>query len=288
MWLSIYHPPYHSITDIVPAEVKRNLLLVSLEVIERSHRLEIGQRSQQWAWIFRSFVQWHAIAYILAGLCQLQHYVLGQDFVSRAWQRLDHIFQERNEHDGSNFREGKLWLALTKLFNRAKIVQKNTELCSTDDRPHRSKQDNATTHGDQAKKYRNPTKVTNNPLPQNMGASPQATLQYLNSTYGMMSTTIEVLPVPGTTTSLPLNQYQHHPPGVCSDDLPLATQQVATDPYNSLLFPVSDINFPIMAIDSATDANRLVNPGAASEYSGPVLDWQQWDTIMRDLQFDVQ
>lgn len=241
MWLSIYHPPYHSVTDIVPAEIKRNLLLVSLEVIERARRLEIEQMAEQWVWVFRSYVQWHAIAYLPAGFCQLQQYAIRQEFVRRAWQQLDYIFQEPNGGNGSNFREGKLWLALTKLFNRAKAVQKDAELSSTDDGPRGSEQGNAAAYRDRAEKYGNPTKATNDPPPQNMGASPRATLQYLSSTYGMMGATREELPVTLTTTSPPLNQYQHHPLGVCSVDSPLATQQITIDPYDDLLFSVSII-----------------------------------------------
>lgn len=288
MWLSIYHPPYHSVTDIVPAEIKRSLLLVSLEVIEGSRRLETEQMAQQWAWIIRSYVQWHAIAYLLAGLCQLKQYALGQEFVRRAWQQLDYIFQEPNGGNGSNFREGKLWLALTKLFNRAKSLQKDAELSSTNDLLGASKQVNATTCRDCADKYGNPANATNDPPPQNMGASHRTTLQYHSSTYEMMGATREELPVPVTTTDLPLSQDQHHPLGVCSDDPPLATRQVITDPYDYPLFPIGDINFPMIAIDGVTDANRQPNLGTASEYGGADLDWEQWNTVMCDLQFDIQ
>jgi hypothetical protein len=287
MWLSVYHPPYRSITDIIPPEVRGKLLLISLEVIEGSRPLETGQWAQQWAWLFRSFVQWHAIAYLLAGLCQLQQYALGQEFINRAWQQLDCVFQERNGRDGRNAQEGKLWLALTKLFNRAKAVRENAELGSTNDWPEASQQVNATAYQDRAEKYGNLTTVTNNPPPQHMGAMPRVPPQYQNCTYETIGAAREEISVPVTTTSLPPNRHQYHSPGIYSNNSAFATQQVAIDPYDTLLASVSYTNFPIVATDSVMGANRLFDPGASSDYSRADLDWQQWDTVMRDLQFDV-
>ncbi|KAH8587162.1 fungal-specific transcription factor domain-containing protein [Bisporella sp. PMI_857] len=276
MWLSIYHPPYRSSTDIIPPEARSKLLLISLEVIERSRSLETEQSAQQWAWLFRSYVQWHAIAYLLAGLCQPQQYELDQEFINRAWHQLDCAFQERNGGDGRNAQEGKLWLALTKLFNRAKAVRENAELGLANDRPEVSQQTNDSSYQDRAEKYGSLTTATNNSPP-----------QYRNRTYETIGAAREEILVPIMTTSLPLNRYQSHSSGVYSNDSAFSTQQVTIDTYDTLLASASYANFPIVAMNNVNNANHQFDLSASSNYSAANLDWQQWDTVMRDLQFDV-
>src|SRR4051812_49305435 len=53
----------------LPQETKDKLFITSLENIEYSMLLETEARTMKWGWLFRTYVQWHAIAFLLSELC---------------------------------------------------------------------------------------------------------------------------------------------------------------------------------------------------------------------------
>jgi hypothetical protein len=287
MWLTIYHPPYRNVTQSVPPEVRSKVLLVSLEVLERSRPLETKKEIQKWAWLFRSFVQWHAIAYLLAGLCQQQQgqYPLRPEFIDRAWKQLDHVFGERYRDDGRNIKEGRLWLALTRLLNRAKAVRGRAALHLTSHRPELSQQTN---YQKQTKNYGNSLTVSNGPLHPNMDVMPESPLQYDSETYQTIGATSADRSVAVMAGDYSPNQDQPHHPEIHLNNSTFTTQQLAIDPHDPLVHPSSYTNFPMMAMDSGiTGATRLFEPSEFSNDSVANLNWQEWDTVMRDFQFDI-
>lgn len=87
--------------------------------MEYSHALKTEPRIEKWAWSFRNFVQWHALAYVLA---ELGHHS-GSEDVDRAWCILDEVLRnwdslyERNKHSA-------LWRPMNRLIIRAREVRK--------------------------------------------------------------------------------------------------------------------------------------------------------------------
>ncbi|EDU43367.1 conserved hypothetical protein [Pyrenophora tritici-repentis Pt-1C-BFP] len=70
MWLIIYHPHQRKDGGItLPQETKDKLFITSLENVEYSLLLETEARTMKWGWLFRTYIQWHAIAFLLSELC---------------------------------------------------------------------------------------------------------------------------------------------------------------------------------------------------------------------------
>ncbi|ORY06889.1 fungal-specific transcription factor domain-domain-containing protein [Clohesyomyces aquaticus] len=125
MWLIVYHP--HQRRDggaSLPQETKDKLFITSLENIEYSILLETEARTMKWGWLFRTYVQWHAIAFLLSELCVRTK----GEAVERAWRALETTAGRWwfPLADGSNYRKGKqgcLWKPLRKLMAKARAAR---------------------------------------------------------------------------------------------------------------------------------------------------------------------
>lgn len=117
MWLMVYHPFQRqnagaSLSD----ETRDRLFITSLENIEYSLLLETEARTMKWGWLFRTYMQWHALAFMLSELC---HRTRG-DLVERAWIAVDKTRDGRwRETTGASI-QGHLWRPLLKLITRAR------------------------------------------------------------------------------------------------------------------------------------------------------------------------
>lgn len=120
MWLMVYHPfQRQDGGKSLTSEIKEKLFITSLENIEYSLLLETEARTMKWGWLFKTYMQWHALAFLLVELC---HRTRGP-LVDRAWIAVE---KAREEHwgemsDGS--RHGHLWRPLMRLFTKAKAAR---------------------------------------------------------------------------------------------------------------------------------------------------------------------
>lgn len=121
MWLMVYHP--HQRKDggaSLPQETKDKLFITSLENVEYAILLETEARTMKWGWLFRTYIQWHAIAFLLSELCVRTK----GEAVDRAWHALE-LSACRwwfPLGDTSPYRKGKagcLWKPLRKLMAKA-------------------------------------------------------------------------------------------------------------------------------------------------------------------------
>ncbi|KAF2822360.1 hypothetical protein CC86DRAFT_469750 [Ophiobolus disseminans] len=125
MWLVVYHP--HQRKDggaSLPQETKDKLFITSLENVEYSILLETEARTMKWGWLFRTYVQWHAIAFLLSELCVRTK----GEAVERAWRALEATAGRWwfPLNDGSAYRKGQqgcLWKPLKKLLAKAKAAR---------------------------------------------------------------------------------------------------------------------------------------------------------------------
>lgn len=116
MWLIVHHPFSRADRGVgLPKETKDRLFTTSLEVIEFSRLLEMEKTTQKWGWLFRTYVQWHALAFLLSQLCTR---TLGPE-VDKAWMVIQDIFDNMSGSVSSNQR-GMLWKPLRKLLARAR------------------------------------------------------------------------------------------------------------------------------------------------------------------------
>lgn len=125
MWLIVYHP--HQRKDggaSLPQVTKDKLFITSLENVEYSILLETEARTMKWGWLFRTYVQWHAIAFLLSELCVRTK----GEAVERAWRALEATAGRWwfPLNDTSPYRKGQhgcLWKPLRKLLAKAKAAR---------------------------------------------------------------------------------------------------------------------------------------------------------------------
>lgn len=125
MWLIVYHP--HQRKDggaTLPQEIKDKLFITSLENIEYSMLLETEARTMKWGWLFRTYVQWHAIAFLLSELCVRTK----GEAVERAWRALEATagrwwFPLSDTSPHRKGQQGCLWKPLRKLLAKAKAAR---------------------------------------------------------------------------------------------------------------------------------------------------------------------
>jgi hypothetical protein len=116
MSLIIYHPlTQPGKPNSLSQDIKDRLFMASIEIIEYSRILESEASTKQWGWLFHTYIQWHAIAYILGELCQRSNSAI----VERAWRAIDVVF---STWDGAmtHTRSGMLWQPMRKLLAKAR------------------------------------------------------------------------------------------------------------------------------------------------------------------------
>nr|OQO13184.1 hypothetical protein B0A51_17700 [Rachicladosporium sp. CCFEE 5018] len=118
MWLMVYHPFQRQDGGAsLSAETKEKLFITSLENIEYSLLLETESRTMKWGWLFKTYMQWHALAFILSELC---HRTTG-DLVERAWVAVEKTRDGRwGEYIADDNAAGHLWRPLKKLYRKAR------------------------------------------------------------------------------------------------------------------------------------------------------------------------
>lgn len=122
MWLMVYHPFQRQDGGTsLSTETKDKLFITSLENIEYSILLETEARTMKWGWLFKTYMQWHALAFILSELC---HRTTG-DLIERAWTAVESTRDGRwGERMSENDSRGQLWRPLKKLYNKAKDARR--------------------------------------------------------------------------------------------------------------------------------------------------------------------
>ena len=119
MWLVLHHPLKRPDRGAgLPQVTKEQLFLTAVEVVEVSHELETTSRTSKWAWLFRSYVQWYAVVYVLSELCVRTKGPL----FDRAWATIDSVFEEWGGSIATNKR-GMLWRPMRKLMAKARAAR---------------------------------------------------------------------------------------------------------------------------------------------------------------------
>ncbi|KUJ24615.1 uncharacterized protein LY89DRAFT_605365 [Mollisia scopiformis] len=124
MSLIIYHPLTHpGKLNSLSQDIRDRLFMASIEIIEYSRVLESEASTKQWGWLFHTYIQWHAIAYILGELCIRPNSTI----VERAWRIIDLVFTEWNgaANTMTHTKTGMLWQPMRRLL--AKAMRKREE-----------------------------------------------------------------------------------------------------------------------------------------------------------------
>ena len=125
LWLLIQYPLQECGRMVSrPQTMRENSLRTACSILEVVESIEQDAAAAKWRWYFRTFVQWHPVAVILAELCVLTQ---GPD-VERAWRIIDSSY-ERFAMTVADSRNGALWRPMKKLLARAQ--QARSESLST-------------------------------------------------------------------------------------------------------------------------------------------------------------
>ncbi|XP_014557401.1 hypothetical protein COCVIDRAFT_97148 [Bipolaris victoriae FI3] len=125
MWLIVYHP--HQRKDggaTLSQEIRDKLFVTSLENIEYGLLLETEARTMKWGWLFKTYVQWHAIAFLLSELCVRTK----GEAVDRAWRALETCatrwwFPFSEDEPQRKAHHSHIWKPLAKLLEKAKLAR---------------------------------------------------------------------------------------------------------------------------------------------------------------------
>ena len=99
-------------------DIRDRLFVTSVEIIEFSCLLENNENTAKWGWLFRTYMQWHSIAFVLSELC---HRPPGQDY-ERAWKAVESVYDDRVQHS-SKSQSGMLWKPMRQLFGKARAIR---------------------------------------------------------------------------------------------------------------------------------------------------------------------
>ena len=70
IWLVIHHPFGQEAHESRTAQETRDrTFLTSIDVLRYARVLETQHKTLKWGWLFKSYFQWHAVAFLLAELC---------------------------------------------------------------------------------------------------------------------------------------------------------------------------------------------------------------------------
>ena len=120
MWLVVHHPLQRDDRGAsLTQDTRERLFLTSVEVIEFSHLLEMNENTARWGWLFRTYTQWHAVAFVLAEICVRPP----GPVIDRAWRAVDTVYEKWDLGTSHGSRKGNLWRPMRRLMARARTVR---------------------------------------------------------------------------------------------------------------------------------------------------------------------
>ncbi|KAM0459804.1 hypothetical protein ACHAO4_001928 [Trichoderma viride] len=121
MCLIIYQPMLFPGSDHeLTAEIRERIYIAAIEIIEYNYKLNTDPRCKQFRWLFRTYTNWSAIAYILVETCRRPWTPL----VQRGWEAVNGYDKDLAEN-AKRADHAVVFLPLRKLFIRAKRYQES-------------------------------------------------------------------------------------------------------------------------------------------------------------------
>ncbi|MCJ1403938.1 hypothetical protein MMC11_007161 [Xylographa trunciseda] len=119
MWLIVHHPFKRTDGGAgLSQETKDRLFRTSVDVIRYSNYLESQKSTMKWGWLFRTYIQWHAVAFVLSELCTR---TLGPE-IDSTWELIDTVFKEWSDTI-SKQNKSMLWKPIRRLMIKARLAR---------------------------------------------------------------------------------------------------------------------------------------------------------------------
>ena len=122
MWLMVHHPRSFMMDhngQSLPGEIKDRLFVTSIEVIEFSYLLERNENTAKWGWLFRTYMQWQSVAFVLSEICVRSPGVE----VDRAWRAIESVYHDHFVRGKEKNHKGMLWRPMRHLMSKARAVR---------------------------------------------------------------------------------------------------------------------------------------------------------------------
>lgn len=123
MWLMTHHPLQYNNSEgpsTFSQDTRDRLFVTSVEVIEFAYLLEKNENTAKWGWLFRTYMQWHAVAFVLSELCTRPP---GPDY-ERAWKAVESVYDERVAGT-TKTQKGMLWKPMRQLMTKASNIRES-------------------------------------------------------------------------------------------------------------------------------------------------------------------
>ena len=118
IWLVIHHPfGQNDHGSQITQETRDRTFLTSIDVLRYSRLLETQHKTLKWGWLFKSYFQWHAIAFLLAELCVR----MSGPAVEDAWQIIEESWPSWDKLSSSN--KSVLWKPIRRLLAKARSIR---------------------------------------------------------------------------------------------------------------------------------------------------------------------
>ncbi|MCJ1381710.1 hypothetical protein MMC17_004821 [Xylographa soralifera] len=119
MWLIVHHPFKRPDGGAgLSQETKDRLFRTSVDVIRYSNALESQRTTMKWSWLFRTYVQWHAVAFVLSELCTR---TFGPE-IDSTWELMDLVLAEWSNAMSKQNRSS-LWKPIRRLLEKARLAR---------------------------------------------------------------------------------------------------------------------------------------------------------------------
>jgi len=107
---------FFSPSEEASAEIRAKLFTAAVEVAEYNHALNSETRCRHWRWLFQTYTQWHAIAFMLMEVTRRPW----GPAVERAWVSLHSRWLIPSHQADMNSRSLRAWIPLRKLIAKAR------------------------------------------------------------------------------------------------------------------------------------------------------------------------
>lgn len=120
--LSIEYPWGHTITKAMTPEQRLDMLRSSVVIIRSTHTLHMHEHMADWLWFFRGFVQWHALAIVVAELA----HSTSPRFAKSAWAVLEPLLRFWDKVYETKHGDAP-WEHVNSLINRSRDASRQSD-----------------------------------------------------------------------------------------------------------------------------------------------------------------
>ncbi|KAK5123564.1 hypothetical protein LTR85_002602 [Meristemomyces frigidus] len=112
MILRAVRPMMRHVSSVPPRIDSPYVLRIAMEALRENESIYSDAENERWRWLV--WVQWHALAVALAGLCSIR----GTELAEQAWGCVEKAYDRHSRHVADT-RNGMLWRPIEKLYKKA-------------------------------------------------------------------------------------------------------------------------------------------------------------------------